>query len=51
MIVHVNMLCPSMIDGVVSYRNLSLGFMTKVRACKGAGQEWARASHFMLLGV
>ncbi len=33
------------------YRNLSLGLATKVKACKGVGQEWARESHFMLLGV
>ncbi len=25
--------------------------MTKVSACKGASQNWARKSHFMLLGV
>jgi hypothetical protein len=31
--------------------NLSLGFVTKARACKGANQEWARESHFMLLGM
>jgi hypothetical protein len=32
-------------------RNPSLGFMTKARVCKGAGQEWAQESHCMLLGV
>jgi hypothetical protein len=31
--------------------NFSLGLVTKVRACEGAGQEWSRESHFMLLGV
>jgi hypothetical protein len=31
--------------------NLNLGLATKVRACKGVGQEWAQESHFMLLGV
>jgi len=25
--------------------------MTKARACKGAGQEWAQESYFMLMGV
>jgi hypothetical protein len=29
----------------------SLGFATKARACKGAGQKWARESHLMLSGV
>jgi hypothetical protein len=37
MIVHLNVFCPSMIDGVISYRNPSLGFVTKARACKGEG--------------
>jgi hypothetical protein len=32
-------------------RNPNLGNMTKVRACKGASQEWAEESHFMLPGV
>jgi hypothetical protein len=32
-------------------RNPSLGLATKARACKGAGQEWARESHFMLQGT
>jgi hypothetical protein len=32
-------------------RNPSFGLVTKARACEGAGQEWARESHFMLLGV
>jgi hypothetical protein len=32
-------------------RNPSLGFVAKARACKGAGQEWARKSHFMFSGV
>jgi hypothetical protein len=31
--------------------SLSLGFATKARACKSAGQEEARESHFMLLRV
>ncbi len=31
--------------------NRSLGLGTKARACKGAGQEWARKSYFMLPGV
>jgi hypothetical protein len=31
--------------------NPSLGLTTKAKACKGAGQEWARESHFMFLGV
>ncbi len=30
-------------------RNPSLGVAIKARACKGAGQEWARQSHFMFL--
>jgi hypothetical protein len=25
--------------------------MTKARACKGVGQEWAQESHFMFAGV
>jgi len=29
-------------------RNLNLGLVTKVRACKGAGQKGAWESHFML---
>ncbi len=32
-------------------RNPSLGLATKARACKGAGQEEARESHLMFLGV
>ncbi len=32
-------------------RNPSLGFTTKARACKGAGQEEARESHLMLPSV
>jgi len=28
--------------------NPSLGLATKAKACKGASQEWARESHFML---
>jgi hypothetical protein len=32
-------------------RNLSLRLAIKVKACKGAGQEWARKSHFMLSRV
>jgi hypothetical protein len=35
----------------LSCHNLNLGLVTKARACKGAGQEWARESHFMLPGV
>jgi hypothetical protein len=31
--------------------NFSLKFTTKARAYEGAGQEWARESHFMLPGV
>jgi hypothetical protein len=31
--------------------NLSFRLTTKTKACKGVGQEWARESHFMLLGV
>jgi len=31
--------------------NPSLGLATKARVCKGASQEGARESHFMLLGV
>jgi hypothetical protein len=33
------------------YHNPSLGLTTKVRACKGASQEWTEESHFMLPGV
>jgi hypothetical protein len=29
-----------------SYRNLSLGFVTKTRACKGAGQKWSSGVTF-----
>jgi hypothetical protein len=32
-------------------RNPNLGFMTKARALKVAGQEEGRESHFMLLKV
>jgi hypothetical protein len=32
-------------------KEINLGFTTKTRACKGAGQEWAQESHFMLSGV
>jgi hypothetical protein len=32
-------------------RDPSLGFATKTKACKGAGQKWNRESHFMLLRV
>jgi len=28
--------------------SLSFGLVTKVRACKSVGQEWAQESHFML---
>jgi hypothetical protein len=28
--------------------NPNLGLVTKAKACKGVGQEWARESHFML---
>jgi len=31
--------------------NPSLGFVIKVRVCKGVSQDWARESHFMLLEV
>jgi hypothetical protein len=31
--------------------NPNLGFTTKAKACKGAGEEWVRESHFMLSGV
>ncbi len=31
--------------------NLSFGLATKARVYKGAGQEWAQESHFMLPGV
>jgi hypothetical protein len=31
--------------------NLSFGLATKVRACKGVGQERAQESHFMFPGV
>jgi hypothetical protein len=34
-----------------NYHNLSLGLATMVKAYKGAGQEWAWESHFMLMGV
>jgi hypothetical protein len=34
-----------------NYRNPSLRFATKAKACKGAGQEEARESLLMLLGV
>jgi hypothetical protein len=30
---------------------LALGFATKARACKGAGQKWSLGIHFMLPGV
>ncbi len=38
---------------IVSFmcRNPNLGLATKARACKGASQEWAWESHFMLSGV
>jgi hypothetical protein len=36
---------------LLDYRNPSLGLTTKARVCKGAGQEWAYESHFMLMGV
>jgi len=32
-------------------RNPDLGLTTKARAYEGVGQEWARESHFMLLGM
>jgi hypothetical protein len=35
----------------IKCRNLSLGLATKARTWKGAGQELAWESHFMLLGV
>jgi len=38
LLVHHESLCP----------NPKLKFIIKARACKGAGQEWAQESHFML---
>jgi hypothetical protein len=38
--------CLSNFEGLC--HNPSLGLATKARACKGAGQEWAWESHFML---
>jgi hypothetical protein len=32
-------------------RNPNLGLVTKARACKGVGQEWAQELHFMFQGV
>ncbi len=39
------------ISNCIIYRNPSLGLMTKIRVCKGAGQEWAWESQFMFSGV
>jgi len=32
-------------------RNPNFGLATKARVCKGGGQDWARESHFMLMGM
>jgi hypothetical protein len=36
---------------VLLCHNLSPKFITKAKACKGASQEWARESYFILLGM
>jgi hypothetical protein len=41
----------SFIKGKIECRNLSLGLATKARDCKGASQERAQESHFMLPGM
>jgi hypothetical protein len=37
--------------GGVGYRNLNLGLVTKVRACKMQANNEAHESHFIFLGV
>jgi hypothetical protein len=43
--------CPSKILKDLGCRIPSLGFTTKVKACKGVGQKWTQESHFMFSGM